>query len=91
MLTGQSEVRPNDGMRLTFLRVRPAAELNVFEIDGNDEAARRRISLLAQFGPRRPRRTRVSCAVVVDENAVNTLMGAYAVAVDRRGVAAWPS
>jgi len=43
------------------------------------------------FGPRRPRRSRVYRAVVLDENAVNTLIGVYAVSVDRRGVAAWPS
>lgn len=30
-------------------------------------------------------------AIVLDENAVNTLIRAYAVAVDRRGVEAWPS
>jgi hypothetical protein len=35
--------------------------------------------------------TRVYRAIVLDENAVNTLISAYAVAVDRRGVAAWPS
>jgi catechol 2,3-dioxygenase-like lactoylglutathione lyase family enzyme len=34
------ELRPDDGMRLTFLKVGPTAELNVFEIDGNEEAAR---------------------------------------------------
>jgi hypothetical protein len=42
-------------------------------------------------GCRRPRRSRVYRAIVLDENAVNTLMSVYAVAVDRRGVAAWPS
>jgi hypothetical protein len=35
--------------------------------------------------------SRVYRVIVVDENAVNTLISAYAVAVDRRGVAAWPS
>ena len=34
------ELRPNEGMRLTFLKVGPSSELNVFQIDGNDEAAR---------------------------------------------------
>ena len=34
------ELRPNDGMRLTFLKVGDTSELNVFEIDGNTEAQR---------------------------------------------------
>jgi hypothetical protein len=34
---------------------------------------------------------RVYRALVLEENAVNALIGADAVAVDRRGVAAWPS
>lgn len=34
------EIRPDDGMRLTFLKIGTLAELNVFEIDGNGEAAR---------------------------------------------------
>ena len=35
-----AELRPREGMRLTFLRVGPGSELNVFEIEGNTEAAR---------------------------------------------------
>ncbi len=34
------ELRPDDGMRLTFLKIGTSAELNVFEIAGNGEAAR---------------------------------------------------
>ena len=34
------EVRPGDGMRLTVLKIGTTAELNVFELDGNSEAAR---------------------------------------------------
>ena len=34
------EVRPDEGLRLTMIRVGPASELNVFEIDGNTEAER---------------------------------------------------
>jgi catechol 2,3-dioxygenase-like lactoylglutathione lyase family enzyme len=34
------ELRPEEGMRLTFLRVGPTAELNVFQLDGNAEPAR---------------------------------------------------
>ena len=34
------EIRPDDGMRLTILKIGATAELNVFEIDGNGEAAR---------------------------------------------------
>jgi catechol 2,3-dioxygenase-like lactoylglutathione lyase family enzyme len=34
------ELRPDDGSRLTFIRVGPSSELNVFEIEGNTEAQR---------------------------------------------------
>lgn len=34
------EQRPQEGFRLTFLKVGPTAELNVFEVDGNTEAQR---------------------------------------------------
>jgi catechol 2,3-dioxygenase-like lactoylglutathione lyase family enzyme len=34
------EIRPDDGMRLTFLKIGASAELNIFELDGNGEAAR---------------------------------------------------
>lgn len=34
------ELRPDDGMRLTFIKIGASAELNVFELDGNNEAAR---------------------------------------------------
>ncbi len=34
------EMRGEEGVRLTFVRVGPSSELNVFEIDGNDEPAR---------------------------------------------------
>jgi len=34
------EVREGDDMRLTIIKVGPAAELNVFELAGNDQAAR---------------------------------------------------
>ena len=34
------QVQENPGVRLTFVRVGPSAELNVFEIDGNTEAER---------------------------------------------------
>ena len=30
----------DEGMRLTFLKIGPTSELNVFEIAGNDEASR---------------------------------------------------
>ena len=36
----EGEVRPGDGMRLTFVKIGTTAELNVFEIAGNGEAAR---------------------------------------------------
>ena len=35
-----AQLRPGDGLRLTFLRIGPGSELNIFEIDGNTEAAR---------------------------------------------------
>jgi catechol 2,3-dioxygenase-like lactoylglutathione lyase family enzyme len=38
--TVDGELRPGDGMRLTLVKVGPTAEFNVFELDGNDEAAR---------------------------------------------------
>ena len=34
------QVQESDGVRLTFVRVGPGAELNVFQIDGNTEAER---------------------------------------------------
>lgn len=34
------ELRPGDGIRLTFLKIGGTSELNVFEIDGNTEAQR---------------------------------------------------
>jgi catechol 2,3-dioxygenase-like lactoylglutathione lyase family enzyme len=38
--TVDGDVRPGEGMRLTFLKVGSAAELNVFELAGNGEAAK---------------------------------------------------
>ena len=38
--TVDADFRPNEGMRLTFLKVGPQSEFNVFQIDGNDEASR---------------------------------------------------
>jgi catechol 2,3-dioxygenase-like lactoylglutathione lyase family enzyme len=38
--TVDGEVRPDDGMRLTFLKIGPTAELNIFQIAGNDEATK---------------------------------------------------
>lgn len=38
--TVDGEVRPGDGMRLTFVKIGPTAEFNVFELAGNDEASR---------------------------------------------------
>ncbi|HVF76076.1 MAG TPA: VOC family protein [Acidimicrobiales bacterium] len=38
--TVDGELRPEDGMRLTFLKVGPTAEFNVFEVAGNLEATR---------------------------------------------------
>ena len=51
------EIRPDDGMRLTPLRIGAMAELNVFEIDGNGEAASRLMKrgasdgFVTDFGP----------------------------------------
>lgn len=36
----EGQLQPEDGLRLTFIRVGPTSELNVFEIDGNAEAVR---------------------------------------------------
>ena len=44
--TVDGELRPDDGLRLTLVKVGPHSELNVFEIDGNDEASRQ----LPMFG-----------------------------------------
>jgi catechol 2,3-dioxygenase-like lactoylglutathione lyase family enzyme len=38
--TVDGEMRDQEGVRLTFVSIGPHSELNVFEIDGNDEAAR---------------------------------------------------
>ena len=38
--TVDAQIRPDDGMRLTLLKVGPTSELNVFELAGNEEAAR---------------------------------------------------
>jgi catechol 2,3-dioxygenase-like lactoylglutathione lyase family enzyme len=38
--TVDGELRPGDGMRLTFLNLGEHGEFNVFEVDGNDEPAR---------------------------------------------------
>ena len=38
--TVDGEMRGGDGVRLTLVKVGPHAELNVFEITGNDEASR---------------------------------------------------
>lgn len=38
--TTDGEIRGDDGVRLTLVKVGPHSELNVFEIDGNDEASR---------------------------------------------------
>jgi catechol 2,3-dioxygenase-like lactoylglutathione lyase family enzyme len=38
--TVDGEMRETDGFRLTLLKVGSYSELNVFEIDGNDEASR---------------------------------------------------
>ena len=38
--TVDHDLQPRDGWRLTFLKVGPDSEFNVFEIDGNEEAAR---------------------------------------------------
>ena len=34
------QLQPGEGLRLTFVKVGPTAEFNVFQIDGNDEALR---------------------------------------------------
>jgi catechol 2,3-dioxygenase-like lactoylglutathione lyase family enzyme len=36
--TVSGSMRPEPGLRLTFIDIGPYSELNVFEIDGNDEA-----------------------------------------------------
>ena len=38
--TLRGEVQPGDGSRLTFIRIGPETELNVFEVPGNTEATR---------------------------------------------------
>jgi catechol 2,3-dioxygenase-like lactoylglutathione lyase family enzyme len=38
--TIDGEMREGEGFRLTLVKVGPNSELNVFEIDGNDEASR---------------------------------------------------
>jgi catechol 2,3-dioxygenase-like lactoylglutathione lyase family enzyme len=38
--TVDGQLQPGDGMRLTLIRLGPTAELNVFQIEGNQEAAR---------------------------------------------------
>jgi catechol 2,3-dioxygenase-like lactoylglutathione lyase family enzyme len=38
--TVDGEMRADDGVRLTLVKVGAQSELNVFEIDGNDEASR---------------------------------------------------
>ncbi|MET0729377.1 MAG: VOC family protein [Acidimicrobiales bacterium] len=38
--TVDGELRGGDGVRLTLVKVGPTSELNVFEIDGNDEASK---------------------------------------------------
>lgn len=38
--TKDGEMRGDDGVRLTLVKVGPHSELNVFEIEGNDEASR---------------------------------------------------
>lgn len=45
-----NDVRPSEGMRITLLKIGASAELNIFEIDGNGEAARQ----TPMFGPRQP-------------------------------------
>jgi catechol 2,3-dioxygenase-like lactoylglutathione lyase family enzyme len=35
-----SDIAPEPGMRLSFIDIGPGRELNVFQFDGNDEAAR---------------------------------------------------
>lgn len=38
--TVDGDLRPRDGMRLTMVKVGPNSEFNVFELDGNEEAAK---------------------------------------------------
>ena len=38
--TVEAELRPNDGMRLTMVKVGPNSEFNLFQLDGNEEALR---------------------------------------------------
>jgi catechol 2,3-dioxygenase-like lactoylglutathione lyase family enzyme len=38
--TVDGELSSPDGVRITFVKVGPTSELNLFEIDGNDEASR---------------------------------------------------
>ena len=38
--TVDGDLRPRDGMRLTMVKVGPNSEFNVFELEGNDQAAR---------------------------------------------------
>lgn len=38
--TVDGEMRPEDGFRLTLVKVGPHSELNVFELTGNEEASR---------------------------------------------------
>ena len=38
--TIDGEMREREGTRLTFVKIGPTSELNVFEITGNDEASR---------------------------------------------------
>ena len=38
--TVTAEMRPSDGLRLTFLNIGPSTEFNVFEVAGNTEAER---------------------------------------------------
>ena len=38
--TVDGELRPEDGFRLTLVKVGPTSELNVFEVAGNEEASR---------------------------------------------------
>ena len=38
--TVDGDLRPQDGMRLTMVKVGPNSEFNVFELDGNEEAAK---------------------------------------------------
>jgi len=40
--TVDADLRPRDGMRLTMVKVGPNSEFNVFELDGNGEAAKQK-------------------------------------------------